>query len=92
MTNTKSGMIQKYPTKYPRMEWCIGLPDFEMVQDFVKNTPWRNREEKLTIQPYHKMAWDLKAPRHEVDRWYYSESNEEEQVYQQTIWRQSTGH
>ncbi len=49
MTNTKSGMIQKYPTKYPRMEWCISLPDFEMVQDFVNNTPWRSREEKLTI-------------------------------------------
>jgi hypothetical protein len=31
MTNTRSGMIQKYPTKYPRLEWCIGLPDFEMV-------------------------------------------------------------
>jgi hypothetical protein len=49
MTNTKSGMIQKYPVKYPRTEWCVGLPDFEIVQDFVKNTPWRNREEKLMI-------------------------------------------
>ncbi len=42
-----------------------------MVQDFVKNTPWRNREEKLTIQPYHKMAWHLKAPCHKVD-WLYN--------------------
>ncbi len=70
MTNTKLGMTQKHPTKYPRMEWCIGLPDFEMVQDFVKNTPWHNREEKLTIQPYHKMAWHLEAPCHEVDQLY----------------------
>ncbi len=62
MTNTKLGMIQKYPTKYPRREWCVGLPDFKMVQDFVKNTPWRNRKEKLTIQPNHKMAWHLVAP------------------------------
>jgi hypothetical protein len=71
MTNTKLGMIQKYPTKYPRMEWCIGLPDFAMVQDFVLNTPWHNREEKLTIQPYHKMAWHLEAPCHKVD-WLYT--------------------
>jgi hypothetical protein len=41
-----------------------------MVQDFVKNTPWHNREEKLMIQPYHKMAWQLKAPCHEVDHLY----------------------
>jgi hypothetical protein len=39
MSKTKSGMIQKYPTKYPRMEWCFVIPDFRMVQDFVKNTP-----------------------------------------------------
>jgi hypothetical protein len=71
MTNTKSGMIQMYPTNYPRMEWCVALPDFKMVQDFVKNTPWRNREEKLMIQPYHKMAWHLEAPRHKVD-WLYT--------------------
>jgi hypothetical protein len=67
MTNTKSGMIQKYPAKYPRMKWCVGLPDFEMVQDFVRNTSWRNREEELMIKPYHKMAWHLEAPCHEVD-------------------------
>jgi hypothetical protein len=71
MTNTKSGMIQKYPAKYPRMEWCIGLLNFEMVRDFVKNTPWHNREEELTIHPYHKMAWHLEAPCPEVD-WLYT--------------------
>jgi hypothetical protein len=49
------------------MEWCFALLDLKMVQDFVKNTPWCNMEEKLTIQPYHKMAWHLKAPCHEVD-------------------------
>jgi hypothetical protein len=38
-----------------------------MVRDFVKNTPWHNREKKLTNQPYHKMTWHLKAPHHEVD-------------------------
>jgi hypothetical protein len=88
MTNTKSGIIQKYLAEYPRMEWCVGLPDFEKVRDFVKNTPWHNREEKLMIQPHHKMAWHLEAPCHEVD----CLSNEEEQVNQQTIWQQSTGH
>jgi hypothetical protein len=49
------------------MEWCFALLDFETVQDFVKNTPWHNREEKLTIQPYHKMAWHLEGPCHKVD-------------------------
>jgi hypothetical protein len=41
------------------------------VQNFVKNTPWHNREKKLMIQPYHKMVWHLKAPHHEVD-WLYT--------------------
>jgi hypothetical protein len=67
MTNTKSRMIQRYPTKYPRMEWCFAFPDFEMVQNFMKNTPLCNRKEKLMIQPYHKMAWHLEAPCHKVD-------------------------
>jgi hypothetical protein len=40
MIKIKSGMIQKYPTKYPRMERCFSLPDIKMVQDFVNNTPW----------------------------------------------------
>jgi hypothetical protein len=70
MTN-QIGDDPKVLQKYPRMEWCVSLPDFEMVQDFVKNTPWRNREKKLTIQPNHKMAWHLEAPCHEVD-WLYT--------------------
>jgi hypothetical protein len=56
MTKAKSGMIHKYPSKYPRMEWCNALPGFKMIRDFVKNTPWRNREKKLSIQAYHKTA------------------------------------
>ncbi len=70
MTKAKSGMIQKYPAKYPRMEWCNALPEFKMVRDFVKNTPWWNREEKLTIQAYHKTAWHLECPQQEVDHLY----------------------
>jgi hypothetical protein len=62
MTKAKLGMIHKYPSKYLRMEWCNALPEFEMVRDFVKNTPWQNREEKLLIQTYHKTAWHLECP------------------------------
>jgi hypothetical protein len=70
MTKAELGTIQKYPSKYPRMEWCNALPEFEMARDFVKNTPWRNREEKSTIQAYHKTAWHLECPQQEVDRLY----------------------
>ena len=70
MTKAKSGMIHKYPSKYPRMEWGAALPEFEMVRDFVKNTPWRNREEKSSIQAFHKTAWHLECPRHAVDTLY----------------------
>ena len=39
---------------------------FEMVRDFVKNTPWRSREEKTTIQAFHKLVWHLECPCKEV--------------------------
>ncbi len=32
--------------------------------------PWRNREEKPTIQAYHKLAWHLECPTEEADRVY----------------------
>jgi hypothetical protein len=32
--------------------------------------PWRNREEKTTIQAYHKLAWHLECPTEEADRMY----------------------
>ena len=70
MTKAKSGMIHKYPSKYSRMEWGAALPEFEMVRDFVKNTPWKNREEKSSIQAFHKMAWHLECPRHAVEPLY----------------------
>jgi hypothetical protein len=70
MTKAKSGMIHKYPLKYPRMEWGAALPEFKMVRDFVKNTPWRNREEKSSIQAFQKMAWHLECPRHAVKSLY----------------------
>ncbi len=70
MTKAESGMIHKYPLKYPRMEWGAALPEFEMVRDFVKNTPWRNREEKSSIQAFHKMAWHLECPCHAVESLY----------------------
>ncbi len=41
-----------------------------MVRDFVKNTPWRSREEKSTIQAFHKIAWHLECPQEAVDRFY----------------------
>ena len=37
-----------------------------MVQDFVENTPWSNREEKVTIQAFHKLVWHLECPRAKV--------------------------
>jgi hypothetical protein len=70
MTKAKSGMIHKYPLKYPRMEWGAALPEFEMVRDFVRNTPWRNREEKSSIQAFHKTAWHLECPCYAVDKLY----------------------
>jgi hypothetical protein len=52
------------------MEWGQSLQDFEMVWNFVWNTPWQNREEKSTIQAIHKIAWHLECPSSKVDRFY----------------------
>ena len=62
----KSRLIHRYPTKFPRKDWGRAFQDFEMVRDFVKNTPWRSREEKTTIQAFHKLVWHLECPREEV--------------------------
>ena len=50
MTKQKYTLIKQHPSKYPQMEWGPPLPDFVTVRDFVRNTPWRNQEEKTTIQ------------------------------------------
>jgi hypothetical protein len=50
------------------MEWGLRLPDFVMVHNFVRNTPWRNREEKTTIQAYHKIAWQMECPSLDINR------------------------
>ena len=63
----KSRLIHRYPNKFPRKDWGRAFQDFEMVRDFVKNTPWRSREEKATIQVFHKLVWHLECPREEVD-------------------------
>jgi hypothetical protein len=70
MTKQKSTLIKQHLSKYPRMEWGLPLPDFVMVHDFVRNTPWRNREEKTTIQAYHKIAWQMECPLLDVDKLY----------------------
>jgi hypothetical protein len=70
MIKQKNTMVTHYPAKYPRMEWGQSLQDFEMVRDFVWNTPWRNREEKSTIQAFHKIAWHLECPSSAVDQFY----------------------
>jgi hypothetical protein len=62
----KSCLIHKYLTKFPRKDWGHNFQNFEMVRDFVKNTPWRSREEKAMIQTFHKMVWNLECPRDEV--------------------------
>ncbi len=48
------------------MEWGRQFKDFKMVGNFVKNTPWRSREEKVTIQAFHKLVWHLECPSDEV--------------------------
>jgi hypothetical protein len=48
------------------MEWGCHLKDFEIVQDFVKNTPWQSREEKMTIQAFYKLVWHLECPSSDV--------------------------
>jgi len=58
----KSRLIHRYPNKFPRKDWGRAFQDFEMVRDFVKNTPWRSREEKATIQVFHKLVWHLGMP------------------------------
>jgi hypothetical protein len=68
MVAQKLLLIKCHPDKWPRMEWGQPLPDFEMIQDFVCNTPWRNWEEKITIQAYHKLAWQLECPTDEADQ------------------------
>jgi hypothetical protein len=67
MVEQKSRLIQCHSDKWPRTEWGHPLPQFEMIQDFVRNMPWRNREEKTTIQAYHKLAWHLECPTKEED-------------------------
>jgi hypothetical protein len=84
MTKQKSTLIKGHPSKYPRMEWGPPLPDFVMVRDFVRNTPWRNREEKTTIQAYHKIAWHMKCPSLDVQTVYNIEGDEEKQIDPQT--------
>jgi hypothetical protein len=70
MTKQKSTLIKQHPSKYPRMEWGLPLPDFVMVCNFVRNTPWGNREEKTTIPVYHKIARQMECPSLDVDRLY----------------------
>jgi hypothetical protein len=70
MTKQKSTLIKQHPSKYPRMEWGLPLPDFVIVRDFVRNTPWRNQEEKTTIQAYHKIAWQMECPSLDIDKLY----------------------
>ncbi len=70
LTKQMLALIHCHPLKYPWMEWGRHLPEFEMVRDFVKNTPWHSREEKSTIQAFHKIAWHLECPREAVDRFY----------------------
>jgi hypothetical protein len=48
------------------MVWGHHFKDFEMVCDFVKNMPWWSREEKVTIQAFHKLVWHLEYPSTEV--------------------------
>ncbi len=66
LTAEKSCLVHRYPMKFPHKEWGRAFQDFEMVQDFVKNTPWRSREEKVLIQAFHKLVWHLECPREEV--------------------------
>jgi hypothetical protein len=66
LTAKKSRLIHRYPNKFPRKDWRRAFQDFEMVRDFVKNMPWRSREEKATIQVFHKLVWHLECPREEV--------------------------
>ncbi len=62
----KSRLIHRYPNKFPRKDWGWSFQDFEMMRDFVKNTPWLSREEKVTIQAFHKLVWHLECPQEEV--------------------------
>jgi len=66
LTAEKSRLIHRYPNKFPRKDWGRAFQDFEMVRDFVKNTPWRSREEKATMQVFHKLVWHLECPWEEV--------------------------
>jgi hypothetical protein len=70
MRNQKSALIKRHPSKYPRMECPPPLPDFFMVRDFVWNTPWQNCKEKLMIQAFHKIAWQMDCPSSDVDKLY----------------------
>jgi hypothetical protein len=70
MTKQKSTLIKQHPSKYPRMALGPPLSDFVMVCNFVRNTPWCNREEKTTIPAYHKIAWQMECPTSDVDRLY----------------------
>ena len=68
LTVEKSHLVHiRYPTKFPRKDWgrAFQFQDFEMVRDFVKNTPWWRREEKVTFQAFHKLVgtWSVPATR-----------------------------
>ncbi len=68
MRNQKSAIIKRHLSKYPWMECVPPLPDFVMVCNFVRNTPWCNQEEKTMIQAYHKIAWQMECPSLDVDK------------------------
>jgi hypothetical protein len=62
----KNCLIHRYPKKFPQMELGRHFKDFKMVRNFVKNTPWWSREEKVTIQAFHKLVWHLECSSNEV--------------------------
>ena len=52
----------KHPDRYPREEYGGGIPNFELVRDYVKNTPWENPEHAKKLKDKDRVpGWAKQA-------------------------------
>ena len=63
MVEAKRSMFTNNPDKYPRMIYGRPLPEFTVLKDFVKNTPFEPRDEDEDLPAWAKQALHLELPR-----------------------------
>ena len=63
MIEAKRSMFTNNPDKYPQMIYGRPLPDFDVIKDFVKNTPFEARDEDEDLPAWAKQALHLEVAR-----------------------------